>query len=57
MKALIVFLVGMTAGIGVMRFTEYSSANQLRLMAFFLLGVLIGMIATAICFWGWLHGE
>jgi len=57
MKALIVFLVGMTAGIGVMRVTEFSSANQLRLMAFFLLGVLIGMIAAAICFWGWLHGE
>jgi len=57
MKALVVFLVGMTVGIGVMRVTEYSSAAQLRLMAFFVLGILIGMIAAAICFWGWLHGE
>ena len=56
MKTLIVFLIGMTAGIGVMRATEISSAAQLRLMAFFLFGVLLGMIAAAICFWGW-RGE
>lgn len=57
MKALFVFLIGMTAGIGVMRAMETSSSSQLRLLAFFLVGVLIGMIAAAICFWGWVHGE
>ena len=56
MKALIVFLVGMTVGVGVMRATEISTGSQLRLMAFFLVGILIGMIAAAICFWGW-RGE
>ena len=56
MKALIVFLVGMTVGVGVMRLTEAFTASQARLMCFFILGILIGMIAAAICFWGW-HGE
>lgn len=53
MKALFVFLIGMTAGVGVMRATAISSASQLRLLAFFFAGVLVGMIAAAICFWGW----
>ena len=57
MKALVAFLVGMTAGVGVLRATEIFTASQMRLMAFFLLGVLIGMIAAAICYWGWLRGE
>ena len=56
MKALIVFLVGMTMGVGVMRLTEAFTASQMRLLAFFLVGVIVGMIAAAICFWGW-HGE
>lgn len=57
MKALIVFLVGMTAGVGVIRATEASTASQMRLMCFFLIGVIVGLVATAICFWGWVHGE
>ena len=56
MKALIVFLVGMTAGIGVMRAMETSSASQARLMCFFLIGVLVGLIASVMCIGGW-RGE
>lgn len=57
MKALVAFLIGMTAGVGVIRATEASSATQMRLMCFFLIGVIVGLVATAICFWGWVHGE
>lgn len=57
MKALVAFLLGMTAGVGVIRATEASSATQMRLMCFFLIGVIVGLAATAICFWGWVHGE
>lgn len=56
MKALVAFLLGMTAGVGVMRLTEAFTASQARLMCFFILGIMIGMIAAGICFWGW-HGE
>ena len=57
MKALVAFLIGMTAGVGVIRATEASTASQMRLMCFFLIGVIVGLAATAICFWGWVHGE
>lgn len=57
MKALVAFLLGMTAGVGVIRATEASSASQMRLMCFFLIGVIVGLVATAICFWGWVNGE
>lgn len=53
MKALVAFLIGMTAGVGVMRAMETSSSSQLRLLAFFLVGVLVGMIASAMCIGGW----
>ena len=56
MKALFCFLIGMTAGIGVMRAMETSSSSQLRLLAFFLVGVLVGMLASAMCIGGW-RGE
>lgn len=56
MKALIVFLVGMTMGVGVMRATYIFTASQTRLMAFFLSGIVIGMVAATLCFWGW-RGE
>jgi putative effector of murein hydrolase LrgA (UPF0299 family) len=56
MKALFIFLIGMTAGVGVMRATEVLSASQMRLLAFFLVGVIVGMIASTMCFWGW-RGE
>ena len=56
MKALGIFLIGMTAGVGVVRLTEGLTASQLRMMAFFLIGVLVGIIAAGICFWGW-RGE
>ncbi len=56
MKALFVFLIGMTAGIGVMRAMETSPSSQLRLLAFFLVGVLVGMIASVMCIGGW-RGE
>ena len=53
MKALFVFLIGMTAGIGVMRAMETSSASQARLLAFFLIGVLVGILASVMCIGGW----
>ena len=56
MKTLFCFLIGMTAGIGVMRAMETSSSSQLRLLAFFLIGVLVGMLASAMCIGGW-RGE
>lgn len=57
MKALFAFLIGVTAGVGVLRATEIFTASQMRLMCFFLIGVIVGLVATAICFWGWVHGE
>jgi len=53
MKALGVFLIGVTAGVGVVRLTEGITSSQARLMCFFLMGVLLGVVAAAICFWGW----
>lgn len=47
MKALVAFLIGMTAGVGVIRATEVASATQMRLMCFFLIGVIVGLVATA----------
>ena len=56
MKALIAFLLGMTAGVGVMRLIDGMRASQARLLAFFLIGVLVGIIASAMCIGGW-RGE
>ena len=56
MKGLLAFLIGVTAGVGVMRMTAAFTASQARLMCFFILGIMIGMIAAGICFWGW-RGE
>lgn len=53
MKALFCFLIGMTAGVGVMRLMDGMRASQMRLLAFFLIGVLVGMIASAMCIGGW----
>lgn len=56
MKGLFAFLIGVTAGVGLLRATEIFTASQLRLMCFFLAGVFLGMIAAVICFRGW-RGE
>lgn len=53
MKALVAFLLGMTAGVGVMRFIDGMRASQARLLAMFLCGVLLGMIAASMCIEGW----
>ena len=53
MKALFSFLIGMTAGVGVMRLIDGMRAAQARLLAMFLCGVLLGMIATSMCIEGW----
>ena len=52
-KTMTVLFLGVTIGVAVMRATETGSASQLRLMAFFFGGVLLGMTATAICLMGW----
>lgn len=53
MKALFIFLIGLTAGVGVMRVIDAAGASQARLLAMFFSGVLLGMIATAMCIGGW----
>lgn len=53
MKTLFVFLIGLTMGVGLMRLVDGASASQARLLAMFFSGVLLGMIATAMCIGGW----
>lgn len=53
MKALFVFLIGLTAGVGLLRIIDGASATQARLLAMFFSGVLLGMIATSMCIGGW----
>lgn len=53
MKALFVFLIGLTAGVGLLRLIDGASATQARLLAMFFSGVLLGMIASAMCIGGW----
>lgn len=53
MKALFVFLIGLTAGVGLLRLIDGTSASQARMLAMFFSGVLLGMIASAMCIGGW----
>ena len=53
MMALFSFLIGMTAGVGIMRLIDGMRASQARLLAMFLCGVLLGMIAASMCIEGW----
>ncbi len=53
MKALFCFLIGLTAGVGLLRLIDGASASQARLLAMFFSGVLLGMIASAMCIGGW----
>ena len=53
MKALFSFLIGLTAGVGLLRLIVGARASQAWMLAMFFSGVLLGMIASAMCIGGW----
>ena len=49
MKILLSFLLGMTAGVGLVRITEGLSSAQMHLLWFFCAGAVLGLAAAGIC--------
>lgn len=49
MKILFTFLLGMTAGVGLVRITEGLSSAQMHLLWFFCAGAALGLAAAGIC--------